>query len=92
MTLQTIEFGLLLSIIPFTVIFLFITMWWALVDLSLREIATSLRIIWTLAVIVLPLVGPIAYYYLVPRTSGFRKQPAYVPVMEAAGDFCKASD
>lgn len=96
MTLETIKFGLLLSIIPFSVIFLFITIWWALVDLSLREVTTSRRILWTVAVIALPLAGPIAYNYLVRRTTGYKRPSAYVPrpvpVMEAAGDLCKALD
>lgn len=96
MTLETFKFALLLSIIPFSAIFLFITIWWALVDLSLREVTTSRRIIWTLAVIALPLAGAIAYNYLVRRTTGFRKLSAHVlrpvPVMETAGDLCKAID
>ena len=73
MTLETIKFGLLLTFIPFTVIFLFITACWALVDISLREVTGSRRVIWTLAVVALPLVGPIAYNYLVRRSTGFRK-------------------
>ncbi|MBI2353821.1 MAG: PLDc_N domain-containing protein [Deltaproteobacteria bacterium] len=96
MTLETLKFGLLLTIIPFSAIFLFIAIWWALVDLSLREVTTSRRIIWTLAVIALPLAGPIAYNYLVRRKTGFRKLSAFVsrpaPVMEAAGALCKALD
>lgn len=96
MTLETLKFGLMLTIIPFSFIFLFITIWWALVDLSLREVSTSRRIIWTLAVIAFPLAGPIAYNYLVRRSTGYRKPsvfvPRPVPVMEAAGDLCKALD
>lgn len=96
MTLETLKFGLLLTIIPFSAIFLFITIWWALVDLSLREVTISRRIFWTMAVIALPLAGPIAYNYLVRRSTGYRKQsasaPRHVHLMEAAGDLCKAVD
>lgn len=73
MTLETFKFGLLLTCIPFSVIFLFITVVWALVDLSLRDLTESRRIIWTVALLALPLVGPIAYNYLVRRSTGFRK-------------------
>lgn len=73
MTLETIKFGLLLTFMPFSVIFLFITACWALVDLSLHEVSGSRRVIWTLAVVVLPLIGPIAYNYLVRRSTGLKK-------------------
>jgi hypothetical protein len=73
MSLETIKFGLLLTLIPFSAIFLFITVCWALMDLSLRKVSGSRRILWTLAVIALPLVGPIAYNYLVRRSTGFKK-------------------
>ena len=69
MTLETIKFGLFLTIIPFSLIFLFITVCWALMDMSLREVSGSRRVIWTLAVIALPLAGPIAYNYLVGRVN-----------------------
>jgi hypothetical protein len=86
MTLETIKFGLLLTIIPFSAIFLFITVCWALMDMSLRKVSGSRRIIWTLAVIALPLVGPIAYNYLVRRSTGFKKPS----VDGLPGNLCKA--
>lgn len=73
MTLETFKFGMLLTIIPFSVIFLFITAWWALVDLSLREVYGSRKVIWILAVIVLPLIGPIAYNCFVRRCTELKK-------------------
>ncbi len=87
MTLETFKFGLMLSIIPFSLIFLFITIAWALVDLSLRNVSVSRRVFWTLAVIVLPLAGPIAYNYLVRRTTELRKPAGFVP-----GELCKARE
>lgn len=61
--METIKFGLLLSIIPFTAIFLIITIWWALVDMSLQKITGTKRTLWTLAVILLPPFGALAYNY-----------------------------
>lgn len=92
MTLETIKFGLLLSIIPFTFIFLFITIAWALMDLSLRNVSASRRLFWTLAVIALPLAGPIAYNYLVRRTTGYKRSSAFVPCLETAGELCEARE
>jgi fucose 4-O-acetylase-like acetyltransferase len=86
MTLETIKFGLLLTIIPFSAIFVLITACWALMDMSLRTVSGSRRIIWTLAVIALPLAGPIAYNYLVRRCTGFKKPS----VDGLPGDLCKA--
>lgn len=63
--METIKFGLLLSIIPFTVIFLAITIWWALVDMSLRNIRGSRRVVWTLVTILFPPFGSIAYNFMV---------------------------
>lgn len=88
MTLESIKFGLFLTFIPFSVIFLFITVCWALVDLSLREVSGSRRVIWTMAVIALPLVGPIAYNYLVRRSTGFKKPS----VDQLPSDLCNAID
>ena len=88
MTLEGIKFGIILTFIPFTVIFLFITASWALLDMSLREVSGSRRILWILAVIALPLVGPIAYNYLVRRSTGFKKPS----VVEVPGDLCNAVD
>lgn len=59
--METIKFGLMLSIIPFIVIFLVITIWWALVDMSVRKIAGPKRALWTLLVILLPPVGSFLY-------------------------------
>ena len=73
MTLESIKFGLVLTIIPFSVIFLFISVCWALMDMSLREASGARRILWILAIIALPLAGPIAYNYLLRRSTGFRK-------------------
>ncbi len=61
--METIKFGLLLSIIPFTAIFLIITIWWALVDMSLQKITGMKRTLWTLAVILVPPFGALAYNY-----------------------------
>lgn len=72
MTLETFKMGLLLSAIPFTAIFLITFMVWALVDISLRDITLSRRILWTLAVIALPVIGPVAYNYLVRRSTGLK--------------------
>ena len=88
MTLESIKFGLILTFIPFSLIFLLITACWALVDMSLREVSGSRRIVWSLAVIALPLVGPIAYNYLVRRNTGLKK----VSIDGLPGDLCKAID
>lgn len=92
MTLETIKFGLLLSIIPFTLIFLLITITWALMDLSLRNVSVTRRVLWTLAVIALPLAGPLAYNYLVRRKTGFRRSSNFVPCLEAAGELCNSQE
>ena len=92
MTLQIITFGLISAIIPFTVIFLFITIAWALMDLSLRNVSASRRLFWTLAVIALPLAGPVAYNYLVRRTTGFKRSSVSVPCLETAGELCEARE
>lgn len=88
MTIESIKFGLLLTIIPFSVIFLIITVCWALMDMALREVYGSRRVMWTLAVIALPLAGPIAYNYLVRRSTGFRKTSVNV----LPGNLCKAGN
>jgi len=88
MTLESIKFGLILTFIPFSLIFLLITACWALVDMSLREVSGSRRIVWSLAVIALPLVGPVAYNYLVRRSTGFKKPP----VAELPSELCNAID
>jgi len=58
---ENIKFGLMLTIIPFISIFLFITIWWALVDMSARKIRGTKRAFWTLLVIILPAVGSLLY-------------------------------
>ena len=92
MTLYLITFGLISAIIPFTIIFLFITIAWALMDLSLRNVSASRRLFWTLAVIALPLAGPVAYNYLVRRTTGLKTSSLFVPSLETAGELCKAGE
>ncbi len=88
MTLETIKFGLLLTIIPFSAIFLFITVCWALMDMSLREVSGARKIIWTMAVIMLPIAGPIAYNYLVRRSTGYKKPT----VDRLSGELCKVAN
>lgn len=63
--METVKFGLMLSIIPFTVIFLIITIWWALVDLSLRRIDRIRKVRWALLILLLPPVGSFLYNLLV---------------------------
>jgi hypothetical protein len=63
--METIKFGLLLSIIPFTLIFFVVAIWWALVDMSLRKITGAKRVIWTLLTVLFPPFGSIAYNYMV---------------------------
>jgi hypothetical protein len=59
--METIKFGLMLTIIPFAAIFLFITVWWALVDISVKKIKGPKRALWTLLVILFPAVGSLLY-------------------------------
>ncbi|MCM2357659.1 MAG: hypothetical protein NDI77_05880 [Geobacteraceae bacterium] len=59
--METIKFGLMLTVIPFIVIFMFITIWWALVDISVKKIRGPKRALWTLLVILLPPVGTLLY-------------------------------
>lgn len=63
--METIKFGLMLSIIPFTGIFLAITIWWALVDLSLRRIGGVRKVKWIMLIILLPPIGSYLYNLLV---------------------------
>ncbi|HEY4744173.1 MAG TPA: PLD nuclease N-terminal domain-containing protein [Desulfuromonadaceae bacterium] len=92
MSQETIKFGLMLTIMPFTVIFLCITIAWALVDLSYRNVSIHRRVFWALAVILLPLAGPIAYNYLLRRTTEFTKTDHLVPCLETAGELCDARE
>lgn len=59
--MDTIKFGLMLTAIPFVAIFLIITIWWALTDISMRKIKGPRRALWTLLVILLPPVGSLLY-------------------------------
>ena len=59
--METIKFGLMLTVIPFATIFLFITIWWALVDMSVKKVTGPKRTLWTLLVILLPPVGSLLY-------------------------------
>ena len=59
--METIKFGMMLTVIPFITIFLFITIWWALVDISVKKIKGSERALWTMLVILLPAVGSLLY-------------------------------
>ncbi len=63
--METIKFGLMLTVIPFITIFLFITIWWALVDISVKKIKGPERALWTMLVILLPAVGSLLYSSLI---------------------------
>jgi hypothetical protein len=63
--METLKLGLMLSIIPFTAIFLFLTIAWALVDIYLRKLTGSRKAVWSLVVIVLPLLGSLLYNFKV---------------------------
>lgn len=62
--MENIKFGLMLTAIPFIVIFQFITIWWALADIAVRRIRGPKRAFWTLLAIILPPLGPLLYSYL----------------------------
>ena len=53
--------GLKLTAIPFAAVFLLITIWWGLVDLSVRRVKGRKRALWTLLVILLPPIGALLY-------------------------------
>ncbi|MCM2357660.1 MAG: hypothetical protein NDI77_05885 [Geobacteraceae bacterium] len=63
--METLKFGLMLTIIPFTLVFMFITIWWAMVDMSVRKVTGLRRAIWSMVVILLPPVGAILYNFMV---------------------------
>lgn len=63
--METLKFGLMLTIIPFTLVCLFVTIWWAMVDMSIRKVTGLRRAIWSLIVILLPPVGAILYNFMV---------------------------
>lgn len=62
--METIKFGLMLTVIPFIVIFQFITIWWALADMSVKKIRGSKRALWTLLIILMPPLGSLLYTFL----------------------------
>lgn len=59
--METLKHGLTLTAIPFLSIFLLVTMWWALVDISVKRIKGPKRALWTFLVILLPPIGAILY-------------------------------
>ena len=59
--MDTIQFGLMLTAVPFIVIFLVITIWWTLTDISVRKMKGPKRTLWTLLVILLPPLGSLLY-------------------------------
>lgn len=59
--METLMHGLALTAIPFVSIFLLITIWWALVDISVKKIKGRKRALWTFLVILLPPIGAILY-------------------------------
>lgn len=61
--MDTLKFGLMLTIIPFTAIFMIVAIWWALVDISVRKLKGAERALWTLLVILLPPIGSFIYNY-----------------------------
>jgi uncharacterized membrane protein YhaH (DUF805 family) len=63
--METLKFGLMLTLIPFTAIFMVVAIWWALVDISVRKLKGVERALWTLLVILLPPVGSVVYNYTV---------------------------
>jgi phospholipase D-like protein len=77
--METLKFGLMLTIIPFTLVCLFVTIWWAMVDISLRKLSGARRVIWSMVVILLPPVGAILYNFMVrqPALAGkYNASPA----------------
>lgn len=59
--METLRYGLSLTAIPFACIFLLITIWWALVDLSVVKVKGLKWALWTLLVILLPPIGTLLY-------------------------------
>lgn len=59
--METLKYGLMLTAIPFVSIFLIVTIWWALVDISVKRIKGPKRALWTFLVIVLPPIGAMLY-------------------------------
>lgn len=63
--METLKLGMMLSIIPFTAIFLFLTVAWALVDISVRKLTGIRRAIWSVVVVIFPLLGALLYNFKV---------------------------
>ncbi len=59
--METMKFGLILTVIPFIVIFQFLTIWWALADMSVKKVRGPKRAVWTLLIILLPPMGSLLY-------------------------------
>lgn len=55
--METIKFGLMLTVVPFITIFLIITVWWALADRTLKKIKGTKGTKRTLLAILLPPLG-----------------------------------
>lgn len=62
--MESIKFGLILTVIPFIVIFQFITVWWAIADMSVKKIKGPKRALWVLLIILMPPVSSLLYSYL----------------------------
>ena len=63
--METLKFGLMLTIIPFSIVFMFITIWWAMVDMTVRKVTGVRKALWSMVVIFLPLVGVLLYNFVV---------------------------
>lgn len=77
--METLKFGMIYSIVPFTLIFLFLTTVWALVDISLRKVTGSEKTIWSAVIILFPLLGALLYNFKVrlPDLAGqYKAHPA----------------
>lgn len=63
--METLKFGLMLTIIPFSLVFMFITIWWAMVDMSVRKVTGVKKALWSMVVVFLPVVGVLLYNFVV---------------------------
>lgn len=59
--METLRSGLIVTVIPFTLIFLFATIAWALADISIRKLPKWKTAMWSLVVIILPFLGALIY-------------------------------
>jgi hypothetical protein len=59
--METLRLGLIVTVIPFTMIFLFTTIAWALADLSLRKLPSWKTVMWSLVIILFPPFGALLY-------------------------------